>query len=39
MLTNPTAVCDDDDADVPYTDVPQPPTLTKTATVLNARSM
>jgi hypothetical protein len=29
--TNPTPVCDDDDATVPYTDVPQPPTLTKTA--------
>ena len=29
--TSPTEVCDDDDANVPYTDVPQPPTLTKTA--------
>jgi hypothetical protein len=31
-VTNPTPVCDDDDANVPYTDVPQAPTLTKTAT-------
>ena len=29
-LLNPTPVCDDDDAEVPYTDVVQPPTLTKT---------
>jgi hypothetical protein len=27
---SPTPVCDDDDANVPYADVPQPPTLTKT---------
>jgi hypothetical protein len=27
--TNPTPVCDTDDAVVPYTDVPQPPSLTK----------
>ena len=29
--TSPTEVCDDDDAVVPYSDVQQPPTLTKTA--------
>jgi hypothetical protein len=29
--TNPTAVCDTDDAEVPYTDVSSAPTLTKTA--------
>ena len=29
--TNPTPICDDDDAEVPYTDVSLPPTLTKTA--------
>jgi hypothetical protein len=31
-ITTPTPVCDDDPATVPYSDVPQPPTLTKTAT-------
>jgi hypothetical protein len=30
-ITNPTPTCDTDDATVPYTDVPQPPSLTKTA--------
>jgi hypothetical protein len=29
-ITNPTPVCDDDDATVPYSDVAQPPSLTKT---------
>jgi hypothetical protein len=35
--TNPTPVCDDDDATVPYSDVPQPPTLTKTASAPQCR--
>jgi Domain of unknown function DUF11 len=30
--TNPNQVCRSDDATVPYSDVPQPPSLTKTAT-------
>ena len=30
--TNPTPACDDDDAEVPYTDVSAAPTLTKSAT-------
>ena len=30
--TNPTPACDTDDAEVPYSDVSAPPTLTKTAT-------
>jgi len=30
-ITSPDAVCDDDDATVPYADVQQPPMLTKTA--------
>jgi hypothetical protein len=29
--SSPDEVCDDDDAEVPYSDVQQPPTLTKTA--------
>jgi uncharacterized protein DUF11 len=38
--TNPTSstpTCDHDDATVPYTDVPQPPTLTKTAASAQCR--
>ena len=30
-VTNPTPVCDTDDAEVPYTDLSSPPTLSKTA--------
>jgi hypothetical protein len=35
--TNPTPVCDDGSATVPYTDVPQPPSLTKTAAATSCR--
>ena len=36
-FTDPTPTCDDDDAEVPYTDVPQPPNLTKTASAPQCR--
>jgi hypothetical protein len=36
-ITSPTPVCDDDPAEVPYADVPQPPTLTKAATSTQCR--
>jgi hypothetical protein len=36
-ITTPDPVCDDDDATVPYSDVPQPPTLTKTASNTQCR--